>query len=109
MPSSAALIAAAVPVNVIVTSAVPAPTVNVSPAVPASVSVPFVAVSVTWSGLVPASGSLTAMRLPLPVEKTSATSSAEICAPGTMFTGGSLATFATVTVMVAVEVSPSAS
>ena len=109
MPSSAALIAAWVPVNVIVASFAPLPTVKTSPAVPASVSVPLVAVSVTSSGFTPASGSLTAIRLPEPVEKTSATSSAEICAAGTMFTGGSLARLATVTVTVAVEVSPSAS
>ena len=105
MPSSAALIADRVPVKVIVASAVPLPAIKVSPAVPASVSVPFVAVSVTWSGFVPASGSLTPIGAAAGRE-TSGVSSAEICAPGTRFTGGSLATFATVTVTVAVEVSP---
>ena len=46
-PSSAALIAACVPLKVMVASAVPSPVVNVRPAVPASVSAPLVPERVT--------------------------------------------------------------
>jgi len=56
-PSSAVLMAAIAPVNVMVVSFVPVPVVMFRPAVPASVSVPLVAVSVTCTALPPASTS----------------------------------------------------
>jgi hypothetical protein len=55
-----------------VASPAPSPVVNDSPVVVASVSVPFVAVSVTRT--VPASGSDTVIGLPVAEEKTSAMS-----------------------------------
>jgi hypothetical protein len=73
-PFSAALIAATVPVNVIVPSAVPSPALNVSPPMPARVMTPLVAVSTTCTGFVPAS-SVIEIALPLPAENTSAVSS----------------------------------
>ena len=56
-PFRAVLMLASVPVKVMVASAVPSPVVKVSPAVPARVSVPLVPVSVTCTGLAPASTS----------------------------------------------------
>ena len=97
MPSRAALMSVMVPVKVMVASAVPSPVTKVRPVVPASVNVPLVAVSVTLTALEPASTSLTEMRLPLAVEKTSAVSSLTVCAPGTELTGATLATSSLVT------------
>jgi hypothetical protein len=56
----------------------------------ASVSVPLVALSVTRTGLAPASTSEIEIRLPLPEEKTRAVSSLVACGPGTALTGASL-------------------
>ena len=89
IPLSAALILAMVPVKVIVASAVPSPTVKARPLVPLSVNVPFVAVSVTWMALVPASTSETAIRLPPPLENVSGVFCAVLCEPGTVLTGAS--------------------
>ena len=61
---------ATVPRSVIVASAVPSPETKLSPAVPASVSVPLVTVRVTSSGLLPASASDMEIALPLPEENT---------------------------------------
>ena len=63
MPARAALMFASVPVNVIVASAVPSPVLKLSPVRPLSVSVPLVAVSVTWSEPPAASTSLMLIRL----------------------------------------------
>jgi hypothetical protein len=59
IPFKAVLMLAMVPVKVIVASAVPSPTVKLRPLVPLRVSVPLVAVSVTWMLFDPASGSAT--------------------------------------------------
>src|SRR5687767_5609804 len=63
---------------------------NDRPAVVLSVMVPFVAVKVILTGFAPASESATEIWLPLPLEKTNATSSSVLCAPGTVLTGASL-------------------
>ena len=83
------MISAIVPTNVMVGSSVPSPVPKVRPVVLPSVSVPLVAVSVTMTGLLPASTSLTEIALPPAVEKTRAVSSSVVCAPGTTFTGAS--------------------
>ncbi|TDJ70097.1 MAG: hypothetical protein E2O38_12155 [Proteobacteria bacterium] len=57
-PSSAVLMSLTVPVKTIVASPVPSPVVKLKPATPLRVSVPLVAVSVTSTGLLPASISL---------------------------------------------------
>jgi len=62
---------AIVPVNVIVASPAPVPLEKVSPVVPFSDRVPWVAVSVICSGLFPAAGSETETALPPPDENTS--------------------------------------
>ena len=87
MPSSATLMAAIVPVKVIAASSPPSPEVKVSPAVPASVSVPWLAVRVTSTGLVPASASPMEIAFAFPVAKTSAVSWVVVCGPGTTLTG----------------------
>ncbi len=89
-PLSAALILAIVPVKVIAASAVPSPTEKVNPPIPARLKVPLVPVRVTCTWFAPASTSVIEIRLPLPLENTSATSSFAPCAPGTVFTGASL-------------------
>ena len=69
-----------------VMSAVPfAPLSMVIPAVVASVSVPLVTDSVVRSSGSPAVPSSTVMALPVPLEKTSDTSSATFWLPGTVF------------------------
>ena len=67
MPFRAALMAASVPVKVMLASPVPVPAEKARPAVPARVSVPLVAVSVTCSAPPAASGSETEIALPLAV------------------------------------------
>ena len=89
MPLRAVLMLAMVPVKVIVASAVPSPTVKARPAVPESVNVPLVTVSVTWTAFVPASTSATEIWLPLPLEKTNGVFWLVLCGPGTVFTGAS--------------------
>ena len=100
-PDSAVLTSANVPVNVIVASAVPSPTENVSPVKVDSVVAPLVLTS--WTCIVPpaASTSVMEIRLPLPVENTLAVFMDVVWAPGTVFTGASL-TAATETVLAAV-------
>ncbi len=96
MPFRAALTFTSVPRKVIVASAVPSPApvpfasvkLKLKPLVPLSVSVPLLAVSVTWIVLPPASTSATEMALP--PEKTSAVFCGVPCEPGTVFTGASL-------------------
>jgi hypothetical protein len=61
-----------VPVNIMAASAVPSPMVKVSPTVLASVKVPSSALKVTFTGLVPASGSDTLMAVGVPSKKMSA-------------------------------------
>ena len=101
-PFRPALTAANVPVKVMVTSAVPSPAVKLSPAVPPRVRIPFVAASVTFTGLLPTSTSLTLIRFPLPLENTRTVFLAITWAPGTVFTGALLTG---VTVMATVSVS----
>ena len=84
------LIALAVPVKVIVVSALPSPLEKLRPAVLANVSVPLVTDRVTRSGLAPASTSLTLRALPLALENTRVVSSLTDCAAGTVCTGASL-------------------
>ena len=102
IPFSRLLMFARVPVKVMVASAVPSPTRNVSPAVDASVIVPLVPVSVTFIAAPPASTSLIVIRFPLAVSKVRTESSLTDCAPGTVLTGGSLTAL---TVMLTVSVS----
>ena len=87
MPSSAALIAASVPVKVMAASSAPSPPEKVNPAVLASVSVPWLAVSVTATGLEPASESPTEIALPFVLESTSAVPCTVVCGPGTKLIG----------------------
>src|SRR5882724_6423846 len=101
-PFNAVLTLARLPVTV--TVPVPLP-LTVRPAVPASVSTPLVAASVTWTLLLPASTSAMEMALPAAVLKVRAPSSFMACATGTVFTGAS---FTALTVMATVSVSPSA-
>src|SRR6188472_1167718 len=90
-PFNAALMAAMVPVKVIVVSPVPSPAVNVRPAIPLSEIVPLLPVSVTCTGLVPASGSLIEIRLLLPALNKRLAPSVIVCvAEGMLLTGGSL-------------------
>src|SRR5262247_4124590 len=89
-PLRAVLMLAKLPVTV--TVAVPLP-LTVRPAVPARVSVPLVAASVTWTLLLPASTSAIEMALPLAVENVSVPSSFMVWAPGTVLTGASLTAF----------------
>ena len=105
MPSSAALMLAAVPVNVIVLSALPSPTVKLRPSVCARVKVPSLTPSVTCRSAPPTSRSLTEIRLPFRMEKTSEPSSSTFCATGTVLSGAS---FTALTVMPTVSVSASA-
>ena len=100
VPFSAALMAAAVPVTC--TLPVPLPT-TLTPATPASVSVPWVTASVVVSA--PPSTSATVIALPLALLNTSGLSSAVVCAPGKVLTGASF-TELTVTFTVAVSVTP---
>ncbi len=83
----AVLMLAIVAVKVMVASPVPVPTLKARPSVLARVSVPLVAVRVTWSET--ASRSLTAMALPPAVEKTSGVFSLVACGPGTVLAGSS--------------------
>src|SRR5882672_10581155 len=101
-PFNAVLMLARLPVTV--TVPVPLPE-TVSPDVPASVSTPLVAASVTWTFELPASTSAIEMALPAAVLKVSVPSSFMACATGTVFTGAS---FTALTVMATVSVSPSA-
>src|ERR1043165_3680765 len=71
-----------VPRKVMVVSFVPSPAVNVSPASAASVSLPWLAVSVSCTGFTPASGSLMLIVLELAAEKTRSTSSVAGCVAG---------------------------
>ena len=87
-PSRAALIAAWLPVNVMLETPLPLPLENVKPVVVASASVPLVAESDTLS--VAASISDTASGLPPAEENTSTVSRAVSCAAGTVLTGASL-------------------
>ena len=96
------LMFAIVPVNVIVPSAVPSPTLKLRPVMPLSVIVPLVAVSVTWTEDEAASTSLMLIWLELPLEKTSAVSSLVLWAAGTVLTGAS---FTALTVMATESVS----
>ena len=68
-PSSAVLMLLSEPVKLIVVFDVPLPTVKLKPITPARDNLPLLAASVTWIGLAPASASLIAIKLPLPVEK----------------------------------------
>ncbi len=95
--------AAAVPENVMVASAVPSPVVKVRPAMPESENVPLVTATVTVR--VPVSTSATVIRLPFATENTRAVSSVVVCAPGTVLAGASL-TGDTVRLTVAVSVTP---
>src|SRR5215813_5260477 len=85
-PLRAVLMLARLPVTV--TVPVPLP-LTVRPVVPASVSTPLVAASVTWTLLLPASTSAMEMALPLATEKVSVPSSFMVWAAGTLFTGAS--------------------
>ena len=69
---------ATVPVNVIAASEVPSPAENASPAVPASVSVPFVEFNETCTADVPASRSPIEIEFPAAVEKMRVVSSAVV-------------------------------
>ena len=69
-PASAVLTAAIVPVNVIVASAVPSPTVKVRPVTVERVVAPLVLTSWACTAAAAASTSLIEIRLPLPVENT---------------------------------------
>ena len=99
MPSSAVLIAARLPVNTSVASALPSPVVNDRPAVPASVSVPWVALSVTCIVSAPASTSPMLIACPFAVESTSGVFTAVTCRPGRWFTGASLTAVSVITVL----------
>src|SRR5882724_9205196 len=101
-PFNAVLMLARVPVTV--TVPVPLPE-TVRPAVPARVSTPLVAASVTWTLLLPASTSAMEMALPAAAENVSVPSSFMACAAGTVLTGAS---FTALTVMATESVSPSA-
>src|SRR5882724_5132421 len=101
-PFNAVLMLARLPVTV--TVPVPLP-LTVRPDVPARVSTPLVAASVTWTFELPASTSAMEMALPAAVLKVSVPSSFMACATGTVFTGASLMAL---TVMATVSVSPSA-
>ena len=90
MPSSAALIAASVPLKLMLVSLLPVPTLKLSPATLASVTVPLAAVTVSCTRLAPASTSATVMALPVPEENSNAVSSAVACAAGTDSSGASL-------------------
>jgi hypothetical protein len=63
---------------------------KVSPLVPLSVRLPLAALNVTCTSFDPTSKSLIEIRLPLPLEKISAVSSATLWAPGTLLSGASL-------------------
>ena len=78
------------PVNVIAASAVPSPEEKASPPVPESVITPFVPLSVTWSGALPASTSVIEIWLPRPALKTTGVSSSVVEPPGRVLTGASL-------------------
>ncbi len=67
---------------------------NSGPVLPASVSVPPVAVSVTCTGLPPAS-STTEIRLPLAADSMIGTSSVVVWLPGMLMIGAALAAFGT--------------
>ena len=99
-PSSAPLIAVAVPLKTSVLSLVPSPVVNCRPAVEASVSVPCVTASVAVS--VPPSGSVTVSAVPLAAENSRGWSSPELAETGTVTAGG---VFGTTTLMETVAVS----
>src|SRR5882724_5567837 len=98
-PLRAVLMLARLPVTV--TVPVPLPE-TVRPAVPASVSTPLVAASVTWTLLLPASTSAIEMALPPALENVSVPSSFMVWATGTVLTGASLTAF---TVMATVSTS----
>src|SRR5262252_9545368 len=89
-PLRAVLMLARLPVTV--TVPVPLP-LTVRPVVPARMSTPLVAASVTWTLLLPASTSAMEMALPLATLKVSVPSSFMVCAAGTLFTGASLTAF----------------
>ncbi|GJD54047.1 hypothetical protein OPKNFCMD_6827 [Methylobacterium crusticola] len=99
------MIAAAVPLKVVAASAVPSPAAKVRPVIPASEKVPPVTAIETVR--TPLSTSATASALPPAVEKTRAVSSAVTWAPGTATTGASF-TGVTITITVAVSVTPPA-
>ena len=90
VPSSAVLIAASVPVKVMVASLAPSPVVKARPAVLPRLSTPLVALSVTVTLPLPASGSAMENALPLALLNTSVPSSFTVCAAGTVLTGASL-------------------
>jgi hypothetical protein len=89
-PLSAALMSGSVPLNVIVLSALPSPTVKTSPATVASVSVPPLTLRVTWTEALPASMSLITTGLPVALEKTSVEPWLTDCAAGAATAGASL-------------------
>ena len=93
---------AIVPVKTMVASPVPSPVVKVRPAMPESVSVPLLEVSVTLTAPETASTSPMLIALPLPAENTSVVSSLVLCAMGTVLTGASLTAL---TVMLTVSLS----
>ena len=90
IPSSAALMFASVPVNVIVVFSVPLPTVKVSPERVESVTRPLVAVSVTRSVPPPPSMSEMVIWFWLAALKTSGTLMLVAWSGGMVFTGASL-------------------
>ena len=98
-PLSRRLMFAIVPVNVMVAVDVPLPTEKVRPVVTGRATVPLVAFSWTWTGLLPASTSLIEMGLLVAVENTLSTPFGVCWGPGRLFTGASL-TAATLSVTV---------
>ena len=96
-PLRAVLIAAMVPLKVIVGSAVPSPVVKARPVVPPSVTFPLVPARVTRTEAPPASTSDTEMAFELPVEKTVAVFMFVDWAPGTALTGASLTALTLIT------------
>src|SRR5215468_5795452 len=100
-PLRAVLMLARLPMTV--TVAVPLP-LTVRPVVPARVSTPLVAASVTWTLLDPASTSAMEIAFPLALEKVSVPSSFMVWAAGTVLTGAS---FTELTVMATVSTSVS--
>ncbi len=87
-PSSAALISAIVPVNVMMPSLVPLPVLKVNPLVPDRLTVPLAAVSVTWTGAPLASRSLTVIAVPVVDDSSNKPPCSMVCAPGSEFSGG---------------------
>jgi hypothetical protein len=90
MPSSAALMSPALPLNTIVVSPLPSPLLKLRPAMVASVSVPSLALSVNCSGDAAVSMSATLIARPLALDSTSVVFSGVTCRPGSWLTGASL-------------------